>query len=913
MGRRVSTAMRRGSTRIALTALVAAGLQLVPLAEAAHASGAVGVSGVITDGTGAPASGAQVILSLNGLNATTGTSSDGSYELQVPPGAYSFEVAYSPRVCTPIDGGGTSCNSGGISWDGATALNLQGDRTEDVTLPTIATVDTTVVDEASAPVANAGVSAPSSSPITMTLSDGTAIPFHLNPQGCQTDSNGACSFQLPLGASADVNIYVSGYLPFHTAVIASTDPTDFPVTLVPQTGVTLSGRVVDASGDPVTNFGVSLATSATDVAYSSVDSDGSYALHVPPGSYAMTLSGLDGSVYLDRGSVQEAIEQDRVLNITLPALATVNVSVTDANNQGVQSTVSTSLDSYAMTLEDGARVPFVSVYLACTSPDGSTYCAGPQGQTDAQGHLSLTVLQGMTGSFTTRPGNRSDYLSMLTGFAAISDPTNVTVSESQYYSVSGLIRDASGNPVPYGQVSLGNATGYAVSTPNTDGSYSLYVPQGLYSFYVTAGGISGQVDAFAVTADRSEDVTLPSTATVEISVVDSDGSPVRGASVNQTASTDPSVQATLGDGTPITFHNPVSGCFTDANGSCSFPTLPGATISVRISPNGTLPVSTSVAVVSDPTILNIGLAFDNGASLISAGSASGAVTITSPPGTQIFDATAYSVAQSQVPLGATILTGGLSYQVTGASPGAAVDVALRLPPGSNPTNVYKLVGQQLVDVSTIATITGDTIVLHLTDGGLGDSDGVANGTIVDPVIPVRQPPNAPTAVNIAGGNNQATVSWKSSGVVSHFDVRCASTNGGPTQTVVATQSPVVVHGLWASKTYRCTVSATNGAGSSGVATSNAFIPTGLTVVTSALPNAQHGAAYSTNLLAIGGTAPYTWKKLAPLPKGLRLQPGAGVILGKPKTPGVYSISLQVTDHTKKTKNITTKTLTLTVT
>ena len=40
-------------------------------------------------------------------------------------------------------------------------------------------------------------------------------------------------------------------------------------------------------------------------------------------------------------------------------------------------------------------------------------------------------------------------------------------------------------------------------------------------------------------------------------------------------------------------------------------------------------------------------------------------------------------------------------------------------------------------VSQIATISGDTITLHLTDGGLGDSDGMANGVIVDPVVPVQ--------------------------------------------------------------------------------------------------------------------------------------------------------------------------------
>ena len=43
-----------------------------------------------------------------------------------------------------------------------------------------------------------------------------------------------------------------------------------------------------------------------------------------------------------------------------------------------------------------------------------------------------------------------------------------------------------------------------------------------------------------------------------------------------------------------------------------------------------------------------------------------------------------------------------------------------------------------MDASSIATINGNTVTLHLTDGGPWDADGVANGTIVDPLVPVRE-------------------------------------------------------------------------------------------------------------------------------------------------------------------------------
>ena len=47
--------------------------------------------------------------------------------------------------------------------------------------------------------------------------------------------------------------------------------------------------------------------------------------------------------------------------------------------------------------------------------------------------------------------------------------------------------------------------------------------------------------------------------------------------------------------------------------------------------------------------------------------------------------------------------------------------------------------ERTVDVTSLATISGDTLTMHLTDGGLGDADHEANGVIVDPLVPVRIP------------------------------------------------------------------------------------------------------------------------------------------------------------------------------
>jgi hypothetical protein len=112
----------------------------------------------------------------------------------------------------------------------------------------------------------------------------------------------------------------------------------------------------------------------------------------------------------------------------------------------------------------------------------------------------------------------------------------------------------------------------------------------------------------------------------------------------------------------------------------------------------------------------------------------GQVIVSAPQGltlTQLTD----SAVQS-TPDGSVALVGAVAYQVSGLSPGAAVDVTLQLPTGSNPTKVYKLIKGVSTDATADATIMGDTIVMHLIDGGFGDADGAANGVIVDPVVPV---------------------------------------------------------------------------------------------------------------------------------------------------------------------------------
>jgi large repetitive protein len=87
----------------------------------------------------------------------------------------------------------------------------------------------------------------------------------------------------------------------------------------------------------------------------------------------------------------------------------------------------------------------------------------------------------------------------------------------------------------------------------------------------------------------------------------------------------------------------------------------------------------------------------------------------------------------------------------------------------------------------------------------------------------------------------------------------------------------------------------------------------LRVWSGVLPTASLGVAYSTSLTGLGGTAPYKWRKIGKLPKGLKLTAKTGRISGTPKVRGTFSLTVQIKDSAKvKPKHLGTKTISITI-
>jgi hypothetical protein len=91
---------------------------------------------------------------------------------------------------------------------------------------------------------------------------------------------------------------------------------------------------------------------------------------------------------------------------------------------------------------------------------------------------------------------------------------------------------------------------------------------------------------------------------------------------------------------------------------------------------------------------------------------------------------------------------------------------------------------------------------------------------------------------------------------------------------------------------------------------SATINSGLTFVSTSVPNGTMGVSYTTTLRAQGGTAPYAWAVVqGVLPPGLTLDSTAGSITGTPTSAGRSAVTIRVSDNAQPANRSTTQALT----
>ncbi len=123
-----------------------------------------------------------------------------------------------------------------------------------------------------------------------------------------------------------------------------------------------------------------------------------------------------------------------------------------------------------------------------------------------------------------------------------------------------------------------------------------------------------------------------------------------------------------------------------------------------------------------------------------------------------------AINQTGKPAAYSFIDGLLEYKVKDLAAGASITIPIIFPSGVPAgARVYKINAAGFEDVTELAVIEENRILLTLTDGGSGDADGVVNGVIDDPVgIAVPLNPEAPDS-----GDSNAPLYWGD------------SENGGP--------------------------------------------------------------------------------------------------------------------------------------
>ena len=80
-------------------------------------------------------------------------------------------------------------------------------------------------------------------------------------------------------------------------------------------------------------------------------------------------------------------------------------------------------------------------------------------------------------------------------------------------------------------------------------------------------------------------------------------------------------------------------------------------------------------------------------------------------------------------------------------------------------------------------------------------------------------------------------------------------------------------------------------------------PGSMELIYTAVPQGEVGVAYNTQLIAIGGQAPYSWSITAgDLPTGLKLDPDTGIISGMPAASGNFNFMARADDASANRKN-----------
>jgi len=689
-----------------------------------------------------------------------------------------------------------------------------------------------------------------------------------------TDTNGSYTVGVGTGdgqwsvSAQDTSLIVLGYVGLYNGINAYAGQTD--VTLaVPLASAMFYGRVTDSLGNPMVGLDIGIWDNNNVFQCDSGTAPGGY-------YEAAVLGGLNNDgwqIQINGGNLpvnymfsQPGFDQNGGTNLDSDTALPVNFVGLVATN---------TISGY---LKDGSGNPFANIGISGSATiNGANF--NPYVDTDSNGHYSMTVGAGAwTVSVNTWGGNDSlpgDYV--CPSQSVVISNQNATLNFTAALpttTISGFVLNNSGAAISGVQVwANGTVNGQYYSfqaNTDSDGYYSLTAPNGTWTVGLNTGTGSGVLpsdylcpQSQTVVIDNANGtanfIVIPTTHTISGILTDNNGNPIPNIGLSAYAQIN-------GVG-----YNSVAG-ETDADGWYSLNVINGDWNVFLLGPGGYDSLPTSYVCPSSDSVV-----IDNN---------NGTANFVAIPATAVIsgyvkDSNGNPIGGVGVGAGATI--NSVSYYVN-------TDTAAD---GSYSLNV----AAGYWDVSVNCYNGGDSLE------NLGDyacpNDQYTTITTSGATINF--------IVQLCGGVSIAP-SMPPGEVGASYDqfLQASSCNPSFTWSLLAGMPPPGLTGNpytgeitgapEAAGTFTFTVQVTDGNG----ATTNGQVTIGISnaveITTDSLPNGYKGSAYSEQLQAAGGQAPYSWSlNYGSLPPGLSLS-GSGLISGEPTEIGTFSFCAQLEDN-----------------
>ncbi|MDA8082355.1 MAG: thrombospondin type 3 repeat-containing protein [Nitrospiraceae bacterium] len=380
----------------------------------------------------------------------------------------------------------------------------------------------------------------------------------------------------------------------------------------------------------------------------------------------------------------------------------------------------------------GPRNPYGTAYAGA----GHAFAPIENLDSDGDGFTNIVEINAGTnpGDAASHPAPAGDTTApTVTAFSIPSSSTSLTVAVTSFTAtdnvgVTGYMVTASATAPAAG------ATGWS-ATPPANFTFASAGAQTAFAWAKdAAGNVSASLSASTtITLPPTADTTAPTVTAFSIpssstsltvtitSFTATDNVGVTGYMVTESA-TAPSASATGWSATaPASYTFASDGAKTlfawarDAAGNVSASMSAQTTITVQTPPAGQTSVTVNAA---------------RGSGQITVETMTGGTNLTSVSAVSDSDG---SINQAGKPSGFAFNNGLVTFKVNGVAIGGTSQVTLTFPSAiPSGSKVYKALADGFHEY-TNAAISGNTVTLTLTDGGAGDSDGVANGSITDPV------------------------------------------------------------------------------------------------------------------------------------------------------------------------------------